>query len=152
MQLVALREKGAENIKTPHFSVLFICRLFVKSCIIFFVLHNCVPLCVGLSHKIPIKYIYVHGSNVTKCEKFHRIWKLLQATVSLGNSALLDNIQLIWCLFMNNAATTMFQCGFNTLQYPSLWNESINRTSRHYQLWKAAVSHPPNNLTFFIPS
>ena len=32
-------------------------------------LHNYALLCVGLSHKIPIKYIEVCGCNVTKCGK-----------------------------------------------------------------------------------
>lgn len=43
--------------------------------IIFLPIHNYVSLCVGLSHKIPIKYIFVCGCNLTKCGK------LLQGTV-----------------------------------------------------------------------
>ncbi len=54
----------------------FIVKKKLKSCIICFVLHNCtigtiVPLRVGLSHEISIKYIYVCSRNVTKCRKFN---------------------------------------------------------------------------------
>lgn len=50
---------------------------------IFFVLHNCEPLCVGLSHQISIKYIYVCDCNVTKCGKLQAVLILLQASVDV---------------------------------------------------------------------
>lgn len=52
----------------------------LKSCIVFLLLHNCMPLCFGLSNKIPIKYVYVCGHNVTKCGIVQKVWILLQAT------------------------------------------------------------------------
>ena len=59
----------------------FVCKNVLKPCINFLPLHNYAPPCVGLSHKIPLKYIYVCGCNVTKCGKVQGGWILLQATV-----------------------------------------------------------------------
>ena len=64
----------------PHFSV-FNLQNKLRPWIIFPPLHNYVPLCVGLSHKIPIKYIYICDCNVTKCIKVQGVWILFQATV-----------------------------------------------------------------------
>ena len=58
---------------------------YIKNCASFlFVIENCVPPCFGLSHKIPIYYIYVCGHNVTKCGKVQGVWILLQATESVA--------------------------------------------------------------------
>ena len=57
--------------------------------IIFLPLHNHALHCVGLSHEIPMKYIYVCGCNVTKCGKVQGVWTLFLATV---HSYLLTNM------------------------------------------------------------
>ena len=41
----------------------FIFKKVLKPCIIFLPLHNYAPRCVGLSHKVPLKYICVCGCN-----------------------------------------------------------------------------------------
>jgi len=74
----------AEHFCTSHFSV-FICKKKLKTYVIFFVLQNCVPLCVGLSYEIPIKHIHVCGRNVKKRGKVQGVWILLQATVNEYN-------------------------------------------------------------------
>ena len=72
---------GGLNTNSRHTFHIFICKNNWKPFIIFLPLHNYVPLCVGLSHKIPIKYIYVFRCNMRKCGKFQGVWILFQGTV-----------------------------------------------------------------------
>uniref|UniRef100_A0A803KDE8 Tc1-like transposase DDE domain-containing protein n=1 Tax=Xenopus tropicalis TaxID=8364 RepID=A0A803KDE8_XENTR len=60
--------RGLNNYAHPTLQI-FICKKCLESCMIFLPLLTCTPLCIGLSHGIPIKLIHVCGCNVTKCGK-----------------------------------------------------------------------------------
>ena len=64
-------EERGVNTFVHHTFLFFICKKKkLKPCIIFLPHNNYAPLCIGLSHKIPVIYIYICGYNVKKCGKF----------------------------------------------------------------------------------
>ena len=75
-----LTQGGWIQMHTTLFRNVFVKKVW-KTFIIFLPLHNYVPLCVGQSHKIPIKYIYAFGCSMTKCGTFQGVWILFQGTV-----------------------------------------------------------------------
>lgn len=86
---------GGMNTFAHHNFQFFICKTYFESCIIFFLLHKCMPLCVGLSGETSMEYIYVCGCNVSKYGKVQGVRILLQAAVAFPYSVFLaGNFQM----------------------------------------------------------
>lgn len=98
-------------------------QLFLKPCNIFYSLCKCVLLCVGLSHKITIKYIKVCSNNVTKCKK--KVYRVLLvcavtynrlASVQLIKYLMFYVLLLIWKFLRQNITIIVVYPNINFLQ------------------------------------